>query len=57
MLHTPACGDCVVSFLLDEGPLELDAVESEALDNLAAVGLVPRLRVVPISTDRPAASG
>jgi hypothetical protein len=35
-----------VNFLLTEGKAELDDVESLALDNLAAAGLVPPLRMV-----------
>ena len=48
MQDTIACDDCVVTFLLDGGPLELDESESEALANLAGEGLVPRLRLVPV---------
>jgi hypothetical protein len=48
MRDTSACNDCVVTFLLDGGPLELDESESEALSNLAGEGLVPRLRLVPV---------
>jgi hypothetical protein len=48
MRDTSACDDCVVTFLLDGGPLELDESESEALRNLAGEGLVPRLRLVPV---------
>ena len=49
MQHTPACADCVVGVLLAEsdGPVALDAAETEALGNLADVGLVPRLKLVP----------
>lgn len=42
-----ACGDCVVSLLI--GPpadVELDAAEQQALDVLAAGGLIPPLRLV-----------
>lgn len=48
MQHTNACDDCVVSFLVDlsAGPMELAESESEALGNLAAFGLVPRLKLV-----------
>jgi hypothetical protein len=44
-----ACGDCVVSALLGAPPsgVELDDTERRALDVLADVGLVPRLRLVP----------
>lgn len=47
MRDTAACEDCVVTFLLDAGPLDLDGAEQEALGNLADAGLVPRLRLVP----------
>lgn len=48
MQHSSACDDCVVTFILgaQPGPLEIDASESQALDNLASEGLVPRLRLV-----------
>ena len=52
MQHTSACADCVVSVLLQIGPVELNDDEVAALDNLADTGLVPRLRLVP--TDRQA---
>jgi hypothetical protein len=47
MRDTSACEDCVVTFLLAEGPVELDESEVTALVNLAGEGLVPRLRLVP----------
>jgi hypothetical protein len=47
MRDTHACDDCVVTFLLTPGPVELSDTEVEALDNLAGGGLVPRLRLVP----------
>lgn len=47
MQHTTACDDCVVTFLLDDGPVDLDDSEVVALANLAGEGLVPRLRLVP----------
>lgn len=50
MQHTSACDDCVVSVMLQMGPVELSDDEMAALDNLAETGLVPRLRLVP--TDR-----
>lgn len=42
------CGDCVVTVLLGAPPggVEVDDQEREALDLLAANGLVPRLRLV-----------
>jgi hypothetical protein len=45
-----ACGDCVVTVLLGAPPgvLEVDDGERQALDVLAASGLVPRLRLVPV---------
>lgn len=55
MQHSSACGDCVVTFILgaQPGPLEIDASETEALDNLASAGLVPRLRLVNRRDDNP----
>lgn len=50
MKNTSACDDCVVSVLLQIGPVELSDDEVTALDNLAETGLVPKLRLVP--TDR-----
>jgi hypothetical protein len=47
MNGTSACDDCVVTFLLADGPLELEEAEVSALANLAGEGLVPRLRLVP----------
>jgi hypothetical protein len=46
-----ACGDCVVSVLLSApaGGLEVDDSERSALDALAEGGLVPRLRLVPLT--------
>lgn len=51
-----ACGDCVVSFLLDVSPhpVELAADEAGALEVLAEAALVPPLRLVQ-PTDRRAA--
>ena len=45
-----ACGDCVVTVLLgcEPGALEVDESEAQALDALAASGLVPRLQLVPL---------
>ena len=47
-----ACDDCVISVifkegLVDEGPLNLDDDEAEALSTLAEAGLIPQLRLVP----------
>jgi hypothetical protein len=44
-----ACGDCVVTVLLGKsgGVVELDDSEHDAVDVLAAEGLVPPLRLVP----------
>ncbi len=47
MKETSACDDCVVTFLLDRGPIELSEAETSALGHLAAGGLVPRLRLIP----------
>ncbi|MGH8944652.1 MAG: hypothetical protein ACRDVL_00690 [Acidimicrobiia bacterium] len=47
MRETVACRDCVVTYLLDEGPVDLTENESVALANLADHGLVPTLKLVP----------
>ena len=48
MRDTSACNDCVVTFLIGQKPVDLTDRQSEAMDNLAAEGLVPKLRLVPI---------
>ena len=45
---TSACADCVVTFLIGSTPVDLTDNQTEAVDNLAAEGLVPRLRLVPV---------
>ena len=47
MQNTSACDDCVVTCLLDEGPIDLSDTVKEAINNLAGVGLVPHLRLIP----------
>lgn len=49
------CGDCVVSVLLGTPPsqVELDDTERRALDVLADAGLVPPLRLLPLTPRRP----
>lgn len=47
MLDTSACDDCVVTCLLGDGPIDLSDGQTKAINNLADVGLVPRLRLVP----------
>jgi hypothetical protein len=47
MRDTNACDDCVVTVLLGEKPVDLSDAQTAALDNLAAEGLVPRLRLLP----------
>jgi hypothetical protein len=53
-LNTTACDDCVVTFIMHQGLLDLDQDEMAALEVLADEGLVPRLRLltasVPVST-------
>jgi hypothetical protein len=47
MQHTPACEDCVVTFICghDAGDaLVIDAAEERAVRLLSRAGLVPRLR-------------
>ena len=51
------CGDCVMTVLLrpprsELGVYEVDAGEADALDALAASGLVPRLQLVPLGLPR-----
>ena len=50
-----ACGDCVVTVLLDApaSGAEVDEGERRALEVLADSGLVPRLRLVPMGLRRP----
>jgi hypothetical protein len=43
---TNICNDCVVTFILHEGLLELREDEAAALGNLATEGLIPGLRLV-----------
>jgi hypothetical protein len=51
----PGCGDCVVTVLLGApqqgsgGPVELDGAEQAALAVLAGSGLVPPLRLLPLT--------
>lgn len=53
------CGDCVVSVMLGAPPegVDIDDSERAALDALAAGGLVPPLRLVPITPQRRARAG
>ena len=47
MQATPACDDCVVTFLCEREPddaVTIDLAEQRAVRLLADVGLVPRLR-------------
>jgi hypothetical protein len=49
MQRTPACDDCVVTFVVNREPgeaLVIDADEERAVRLLARAGLVPRLRHV-----------
>lgn len=49
VVRGPTCSDCVVTVLLGSPPqgVHLDADEQQALAELARVGLVPPLRLVP----------
>ena len=50
MQETPACDDCVVSFIVGREPddaIVIDAGEARAVRLLADAGLVPALRHVP----------
>jgi hypothetical protein len=47
-----ACGDCVISVLLgrpEHREVNLDGAEQRALAVLADAGMVPKLRLVPVS--------
>lgn len=46
MRETVACDDCVVTFLLGDGPVDLSENHQKAIDNLSGAGLVPRLRLI-----------
>lgn len=48
MQASDACRDCLVTYLVDGGPLDLHDEESAALSNLAQAGLVAPLRLVPL---------
>ena len=54
-----SCGDCVISVLLATPgqPTELDDAERAAVGSLAAVGLVPPLRLLNIEVDGPQSPG
>ena len=49
----PACAGCLVSVVLGAPPdgVEFDAEERRALHVLAAAGLVPELRLLPMPVD------
>ena len=48
------CGDCVMTVLLGaRGVYDVEPGEAEALDVLAEQGLVPRLRLVPLTVPVP----
>lgn len=50
MRATPACDDCVVTFLCEREPddaVTVDLAEEQAVRRLANAGLVPRLRHQP----------
>jgi hypothetical protein len=51
------CHDCVVTVILNnpQPVLEMDASECDAVQSLAAAGLVPPLRLVPLVSPRPQA--
>ena len=49
VMRDRACGDCVVSFLLGPPPEQIGSQEQVALAALADGGLVPPLRMRPIS--------
>lgn len=47
MKDTSACEDCLVTCLLDAGPLEVGDSFVTAVENLAHEGLVSELRHIP----------
>jgi len=47
-----ACDDCVVNLIFHEGLLDLGEDEATAIANLAEVGLIPQLRLVPPPAER-----
>jgi hypothetical protein len=47
MRGTDACQECVVTVIFGSAPVDLDDDERRAIDNLAAAGLCPPLRLVP----------
>ena len=51
MQATDACGDCIVTFLLDrpEGAVVFDVAEERALRVLSDQGLAPANRFEPLS--------
>jgi hypothetical protein len=51
MKATDACGDCIVTFLLDrpEGAVIFDVAEERALRVLSDSGLAPKSRFEPMS--------
>lgn len=59
MQGTDACGDCVVSFLLNDmaGPIEFDDEQAEAIELLADAGLVAPLRLVPRAAGEAVSAG
>lgn len=59
MRATDACGDCVVTYLLDrpEGAVVFDVEEQRALRLLAESGLAPASRYRPDGGARPAQAG
>jgi hypothetical protein len=54
-----ACGDCVISLLLgaDHDSPDLDEAEAAAFGVLAAGGLTPPLRLVPVNRGGPVSPG
>ena len=53
MRGTPACGDCVVTFICSRQPDEaviIDVAEERAVRMLIRSGLVPALRHVPTAS-------
>lgn len=56
----PACGDCMVTAIIGhpgQGPVEIDGAQQLALSALAASGMVPPLRLVPVERVHGRAAG
>ena len=60
LVRGPACGDCMVTAIIGHpgaGPVEFDGPQQAALSALAASGMVPPLRLVPVGQARRRTAG